>query len=51
MNSSRGITYAFGDPDISRDAFVQSVRDNTMHRMIDEVNSAVKSTANLGAAI
>jgi orotidine-5'-phosphate decarboxylase len=50
VNSSRGITYAFGDPDISRDDFVHLVRDNT-HRMIDEVNSAVKSTANLGAAI
>ena len=50
VNSSRGITYAFGDPDISRDAFLHLVRDNT-RRMVDEVNSAVKSTANLGAAI
>ncbi|HTW65594.1 MAG TPA: orotidine-5'-phosphate decarboxylase [Bryobacteraceae bacterium] len=40
VNSSRGITYAFGDPAISRDAFVQSVRENTQ-RMIEEINSAV----------
>jgi len=43
VNSSRGITYAFGDPDISRDAFVRSVREKTL-RMIDEVNAAVKAT-------
>jgi orotidine-5'-phosphate decarboxylase len=43
VNSSRGITYAFGDPDISRDAFVRSVRENT-RRMIDEVNAAVQSS-------
>ncbi len=40
VNSSRGITYAFGDPDISREAFVRSVRDNT-RRMIDDMNAAV----------
>jgi orotidine-5'-phosphate decarboxylase len=40
VNSSRGITYAFGDSDISRDAFVRSVRENTQ-RMIEDVNSAV----------
>lgn len=40
VNSSRGITYAFGDPDISRDAFVHSVRENTL-RMIEDVNAAV----------
>src|ERR1700678_2260756 len=42
VNSSRGITYAFGDPNISRDAFVRSVRENTL-RMIAEVNAAVKT--------
>jgi orotidine-5'-phosphate decarboxylase len=42
VNSSRGLTYAFGDPDISRDAFVRSVRENTL-RMIDDVNAAVKT--------
>ena len=42
VNSSRGITYAFGDPDISRDAFVRSVRENTL-RMIEDVNAAVKT--------
>jgi orotidine-5'-phosphate decarboxylase len=40
VNSSRGITYKFGDPAISRDAFVRSVRENTQ-RMIEEINSAV----------
>src|ERR1700728_1251146 len=40
VNSSRGITYAFGDRNISRDAFVRSVRENTS-RMIDEINAAV----------
>lgn len=43
VNSSRGITYAFGDPNISREAFVHSVRENTL-RMIAEVNAAVKTT-------
>jgi orotidine-5'-phosphate decarboxylase len=42
VNSSRGITYSFRDPDITRDAFTQLVRENT-RRMIDEVNSAVKT--------
>jgi orotidine-5'-phosphate decarboxylase len=41
VSSSRGITYAAGDPDISRDAFARSVREKTL-RMIEEVNSAVK---------
>jgi orotidine-5'-phosphate decarboxylase len=43
VSSSRGITYAFGDRDISRDAFVRSVRENTRH-MIDDVNAAVKTS-------
>ncbi len=42
VNSSRGISYAFGDANISRDAFVRSVRENTL-RMIGEVNAAVKT--------
>jgi orotidine-5'-phosphate decarboxylase len=42
VNSSRAITYAFGDPGISREAFVRSVRENTQ-RMIGEVNAAVKT--------
>lgn len=40
VNSSRGITYAFTDPDISRDAFVRSVRENARH-MIADINAAV----------
>ncbi len=47
VNSSRGITYAFNDPDISREAFVRSVRENTL-RMIDEVNAAVKASPTAG---
>src|SRR3984957_19218690 len=43
VNSSRGITYVFGDRNISREAFVRSVRENTS-RMIDEINTAVKTT-------
>jgi orotidine-5'-phosphate decarboxylase len=43
VNSSRGITYAFGDPNISRDAFVRSVRESTL-RMIGEINAALKTT-------
>jgi orotidine-5'-phosphate decarboxylase len=42
VNSSRGITYAFGDRAISRDAFVRSVRENA-RRMVDDINAAVKS--------
>ena len=42
VSSSRGITYDFGDPDISRDAFVRSVREKT-RQMIDSVNAAVKT--------
>jgi len=41
VSSSRGITYAFNDPNLSREAFVQSVRANTL-RMIAEINTAVK---------
>jgi orotidine-5'-phosphate decarboxylase len=40
VSSSRGITYEFGDPDISREAFVRLVRENTK-RMIEQVNAAV----------
>lgn len=38
VNSSRGITYAFGDSSISRDGFVHSVRENT-RKMVDDINS------------
>jgi orotidine-5'-phosphate decarboxylase len=37
VNSSRGITYSFRDPDITRDAFVHLVRENA-RRMIDDIN-------------
>jgi orotidine-5'-phosphate decarboxylase len=42
VSSSRGATYAFGDPEISRDAFVSSVREKAQ-LMIDDVNAAVKT--------
>jgi len=44
VNSSRGITYAFGDPDISRDAFQRSVREKTL-AMIEDINKAVSLAA------
>lgn len=44
VNSSRGITYAFGDRNIWREAFVESVRENTQ-RMINDVNSALTTAA------
>jgi orotidine-5'-phosphate decarboxylase len=37
VNSSRGITYSFRDPDITRDAFTRLLRENTQ-RMIDDIN-------------
>jgi orotidine-5'-phosphate decarboxylase len=40
VSSSRATTYAFGDPNISRDAFTRSVREKTQ-RMIQDVNAAV----------
>src|ERR1700689_701108 len=49
VSSSRGATYGFGDPDISRDAFVRSVRERTQF-MIDDVNAAVKSSPAAGVA-
>jgi orotidine-5'-phosphate decarboxylase len=46
VSSSRGITYGFNDRSISRNAFVTLVRENT-RRMVDEVNAAVMTSANL----
>jgi len=43
VSSSRGITYSFGDATISRDDFVNSVREK-MQRMVAEVNAAVRSS-------
>jgi orotidine-5'-phosphate decarboxylase len=43
VNSSRGITYAFGDPNISRDAFVRAIRGNLL-QMIEDVSTALKSS-------
>lgn len=40
VNSSRGITYAFGNENVTRQAFVQSVRENTL-RMRDEIMQRV----------
>jgi orotidine-5'-phosphate decarboxylase len=44
VSSSRGATYSFGDPAISRDSLVRSVREYT-RRMIDDINAAVLSPA------
>lgn len=40
VNSSRGITYAFGNEDVTKEKFVRSVRENTM-RMRDEIAAAL----------
>lgn len=41
VSSSRGITYKYGGPDISREAFIKTVRENTL-KMIDDITSAVR---------
>jgi len=40
VNSSRGITYSFGNEDVSKGTFVNSVRENTL-RMQDELRGAL----------
>jgi orotidine-5'-phosphate decarboxylase len=39
VNSSRGITYAFGNEDVTKELFVKSVRENTL-RMRDDIAAA-----------
>lgn len=39
VNSSRGITYAFGNENVTKEQFVKSVRENTL-RMRDEIAAA-----------
>jgi orotidine-5'-phosphate decarboxylase len=41
VSSSRGITYAYASPDISREAFARTVRENTQ-KMIYDITSALK---------
>jgi orotidine-5'-phosphate decarboxylase len=41
VSSSRGITYTYSSPDISREAFIRTVRENTL-KMIDDVTNALK---------
>jgi orotidine-5'-phosphate decarboxylase len=43
VNSSRGITYSFGNENVTKDAFVNSVRENTL-RMRDELTAALASS-------
>jgi orotidine-5'-phosphate decarboxylase len=40
VNSSRGITYSFGDENVTKETFVSSVREKTL-RMRDEIVAAV----------
>jgi orotidine-5'-phosphate decarboxylase len=40
VNSSRGITYSFGNENVTKEKFVRSVRENTL-RMRDEIASAL----------
>ncbi len=44
VNSSRGITYAFGNENVSKEQFVKSVREN-MLRMRDEITAALRESA------
>lgn len=44
VSSSRGITYAYASPDISRAAFERTVRENTL-RMIEEIRAATSVPA------
>jgi orotidine-5'-phosphate decarboxylase len=39
VNSSRGITYSFGNENVTREMFVKSVRESTL-RMRDEIAAA-----------
>ena len=41
VNSARGITYSYSDPDVTAPSFAKSVRENTL-RMIDDITTAVK---------
>jgi orotidine-5'-phosphate decarboxylase len=41
VSSSRGITYAYPDGDLTRQSFAECVRENTL-RMIDDVSGALK---------
>jgi orotidine-5'-phosphate decarboxylase len=43
VNSSRGITYSYGNEDVTKELFVQSVRENTL-RMRDEIAAALASS-------
>jgi orotidine-5'-phosphate decarboxylase len=40
VNSSRGITYSFGNENATKEQFVRSVRENTL-RMRDEITAAL----------
>ncbi len=44
VNSSRGITYSFGNESVTKELFVQSVRENTL-RMRDEIAAALVSSS------
>ena len=46
VNASRGITYSFGGPEISREAFMRLVRENT-RRMIDDINASLANRRTL----
>jgi orotidine-5'-phosphate decarboxylase len=43
VNSSRGITYSFGNENASKETFVKSVRENTL-RMRDEITAAARGS-------
>jgi orotidine-5'-phosphate decarboxylase len=41
VNSARGITYSYSNPNLTAESFKESVRENTL-RMIDDITTAVK---------
>ena len=43
VNSSRGITYSFGNENVTKEQFARSVRENTL-RMRDEIMAALKAS-------
>lgn len=43
MSPSRGLTYSFGDENVTKELFVKCVREKTL-RMRDDIATAVKGS-------
>jgi orotidine-5'-phosphate decarboxylase len=46
VSSSRGLTYSYGDQTVTRQRFVESVRENTL-RMVEDIQNALRSAPEL----